>query len=263
LGLSVLGRRDDGFHDIDTVMARLALCDELIIEPIPGGIELEVRGAALPGGIDNLAYRAAALYLAAADVPRGVRMVLDKRIPVAAGLGGGSADAAAVLRALAKLYPSGLELRHLAEELGSDVPFFLLDAGAARAQGRGERLTQLELPCLHLVLVNPGIEVKAGEAYAALQGFTPPLAVEALVSRLAAGTEPDYFNALQPSIVARYPAIGEGLRALATAGLKGVLMSGSGTTCFGLAASQAEAEAVAARLASVHPQWWVCATAHG
>ncbi len=263
LGLSVLGKRDDGFHDIDTVMVRLALCDELIIEPTPGGIELEVKGAELPDGIGNLAYRAAALYLAAAGVARGVRIVLEKRIPVAAGLGGGSSDAAAVLRALAQLYPSDLELRHHAAELGSDVPFFVQDIPAARAQGRGEVLTGLELPRLHLVLVNPGLEVSAAEAYAALQGFTPPLAVEALTSRLAAKTEPDYLNALQPGIIARYPAIGEVLYALEAAGLRGVLMSGSGPTCFGLAASEAEAEAVAARLASMHPQWWVRATAHG
>ena len=259
LGLSVLGRRDDGFHDIDTVMARLALCDELTLEPIPGGIELEVKGAALPGGIDNLAYRAAALYLAAAAVPRGVRMVLDKRIPVAAGLGGGSSDAAAVLRALARLYPSDLELRHLATELGSDVPFFVEDVPAVRAQGRGERLIRLELPPLYLVLVNPGLEVSAAEAYAALTRFTPPLDVPGLVDRLEAGAAPGYLNALQPGVVARYPEVASVLRALEAAGLRGVLMSGSGPTCFGLAASEAEAKSVAARLAREHPAWRVWA----
>ena len=114
LGLSVLGRRPDGYHELHTLFAALSVGDRLWVEPAPQKVALEVRGAALSGGPDNLVYRAAVAYLEAAGWPGGVRVVLEKRLPLAAGLGGGSSDAAAVLRALAQLYPASLDLKALA-----------------------------------------------------------------------------------------------------------------------------------------------------
>lgn len=260
LGLSVLGRRADGFHDIDTLMVRVELHDALTLRPAEQGIRLTVTGADL--GISpeqNLAYRAAELYLNAAGETRGVELALTKRIPAAAGLGGGSADAGAVLRGLAQLYPAEVDLLELAAQLGSDVPFFAADLSAARATGHGERLESVQVPDLQLVLVNPGVGVGAGDAYGQVQGTTPPLELETLLAELDQ-SEPSYFNALEAGVVGLEPVVGEVLAVLRETGLTGVLMSGSGSTCFGLAKSQREARLIAATLKEAYPEWWVYAT---
>lgn len=260
LGLSVLGRRGDGFHEIDTLMARLSLHDTLTLTPTAAGVRLVVTGADL--GIPsekNLAYRAAALYLTEAGENRGVAIGLEKRIPAAAGLGGGSSDAGAVLRGLTQLYPADVNLLGLAAQLGSDVPFFAADLSAARATGRGEHLAAAAVPELHLVLVNPGVGVSAGAAYTALRRVTPPLELPDLLRSLTAG-EAIYFNALEAGVVGLEPVVGEVLTTLRAAGLSGVLMSGSGSSCFGLARSQQEARLVAATLTEAYPEWWVRAT---
>lgn len=281
LGLSVVAKRGDGFHELDTLMATLELADTLWLEPRAEGVQLEVDAPAAPGfeagvpsGADNLVWRAAEAYLAArrerGAAAGGVRLRLRKRVPVAAGLGGGSSDAAAALLGLARLYPApgGLEegeLEALALRLGSDVPFFVRRVAAARVRGRGERIEplappRLPLPPLPLVLVNPGVPVSAAEAYRALQNFSPRLQLEPLLERLRAGEEPRWPNALQPGVMLAHPAVREALGALRDAGLRGALMSGSGATCFALADSAAEAERVAAELAAARPRWFVAAT---
>jgi 4-diphosphocytidyl-2-C-methyl-D-erythritol kinase len=269
LGLAVLGRRGDGFHDIDTLFARVELHDELTIEPAervvaslePGADDPSLHGLRMDE--DNLVLRAARSYLQAAGRPGGVSIRLSKRIPVAAGLGGGSADAAAVLRGLARLLPAPVDMSTLAEGLGSDVPFFVADLRAARGGGRGELLEPVELPSLPLVLANPRIAVSAAEAYARFTYFDPALdraldPAEA-VRRLASGDDPGYLNSLQAGVVSAYPEIGEVLGELEGAGLNGVLMSGSGPTCFGFAASVADAWSAARQVSVRRPGWWVWA----
>ncbi len=258
LGLSVLGRRGDGFHELDTLMARISLHDALTFTKTAAGVRLEILGAdlAIPPE-DNLVYRAAEAYLSKLSRVGGVKIELEKRLPVAAGLGGGSSDAGATLRALSHLYPSGVALTTLAAQLGSDVAFFAADLSAARATGRGELLTPLELPELHLVLANPGAQVSAREAYRYAEGFSSgPLELKDLVVRLGCG-DPDYPNDLEAGVVAHYPVVGEVLGVLQRAGLRGVRMSGSGSTCFGLAESAEDAQKVSAALAKTHPTWWV------
>ena len=213
LGLSVLGRRGDGFHSLDTLFARLELHDTVRLELVSEGIELHVTGADLPTDHRNLAFRAAALYLASLPTG-GVRIRLHKRIPVAAGLGGGSSDAAAVLRGLARLYPADLDVLELAQSLGSDVPFFVSDLSAARGRGRGEVLEAVTLPELHFVLVNPGVAVSARDAYANVQAFGVPLKVEALLSNVRTGAEPAFPNSLQAGVLRLEPAVAEVLAAL-------------------------------------------------
>lgn len=265
LGLSVLGLRKDGFHDVDTLMVRLALHDTITLkptalEPTETGVSLELTGADL--GISpeqNLAYRAAELYLGEAGVTDGVELGLEKRIPVAAGLGGGSADAGVVLRGLAQLYPSDIDILALAAQLGSDIPFFAADLGAARATGRGEKLESVTVPELHLVLVNPGVGVSAGDAYGRLEKLTGPLELETLLGQLERNEEPGYFNALESGVVGLEPVVGEVLAVLHQTDLRGVLMSGSGATCFGLAGSRREAQLIAATLKEAYPEWWVLA----
>lgn len=280
LGLGVLALRADGFHDLDTLFARLALHDEVILKTASSGVggrcltdaDEPVDTAGLAMDEDNLAYRAARAYLDTAaswqetssreDAP-GVDITLVKRIPLAAGLGGGSSDAAAVLRGLARLYPAGIEagrLHALAADLGSDVAFFLSGLAAARGRGRGEVLEAVTVPARWLVLANPGVAVSAGAAYARLQSFTPPLRLERIRRRLESGAEPGYLNALEAGVASAEPRVREVLGALREAGLTGVLMSGSGPTCFGLAVGEAEAVRVASRLKEEHPGWWLKAT---
>lgn len=276
LGLAVIARRGDGYHEVETLMARIALADtvrvRLVGEPSVAAImtyQDGARDASLPGGRDNLAVRAAEAYLEARCVadPQapalGARIYLDKRIPVAAGLGGGSSNAAAVLRALAALAPAGVEVEALARALGSDVPFFLADVPLALARGRGERLMPMDLPAIAstpLVLANPGFGVSAGEAYAALVGFTPRLRADRLLERLETGEEPGWSNALQPGVLRVQPKIREVLAALKDAGLRGALMSGSGPTCFAVARSDAHAVDAARALAEAHEDWWTTTT---
>lgn len=266
LGLSLLGRRSDGFHEIDTVMVRLDLGDRLTFALGAPGVRLDVHGADL--GIPpeaNLVYRAAAAYLEALPRAHGVTIELHKCLPAAAGLGGGSSDAGATLRALSRLLPAeegAVDVMALATALGSDVPFFVQDLPAARATGRGEVLTPLELPPLQLVLANPGVAVSAREAYSYVERYSGPLNVPDLLVGLARG-ELDYPNDLEPGVVAHVPVVGEVLGVLRSAGLRGVRMSGSGSTCFGLARSGAEAERIAADLAKAHPAWWVRAARTG
>ncbi|KEF34860.1 MULTISPECIES: 4-(cytidine 5'-diphospho)-2-C-methyl-D-erythritol kinase [Deinococcus] len=262
LGLSVRGLRQGGYHELHTVMVPLAVGDELEIAPAPE-LTLRVEGApGLPADERNLVYRAARAYLAAAGEPGGAAMTLRKALPLASGLGGGSSDAATTLMALARLYPAGVRLPELALSLGADVPFFLLGR-AALAGGVGEVLTPLPVPPVPLVLVNPGVEVSARDAYRWLdeeEDFTPELDVEGILAGLVGGGPVPYFNALQGPVAARHAPIREALEALTAAGLRAPLMSGSGATCFALAPNDDAAHAAAARLRAQHPGWWVAAT---
>ena len=126
LGLGVMAKRGDGFHEIDTLLVRLALHDVVNLKVIPKGINIACNDTRVPKGKDNLAAQAAQSYFDATGVKGGIAIEIDKNIPVAAGLGGGSSNAAAVLLGLLQLYPHQVDLLSLAQELGSDVPFFVL-----------------------------------------------------------------------------------------------------------------------------------------
>jgi len=170
LVLHVLGRRPDGYHDLRMVMVPVGLFDEVELSPIPSGIELSVLGSADRGmqGHDNIAWRAARMMQEEAGRQDGVRIVLKKRIPLAAGLGGGSSDAAAVLRGLSRLWGLDWDAKRLMEigrRLGADVPFFCQDRPAL-VEGIGDRVIPYEeLPKLLLLLVNPGFSVSTKEIY--------------------------------------------------------------------------------------------------
>jgi 4-diphosphocytidyl-2-C-methyl-D-erythritol kinase len=261
LGLSVLGRLPGGYHALHTIFAALVVGDVLHVETLPEGVELEVRGSDLPANTDNLVYKAAALYLSAVGWRGGVRIVLEKKLPLAAGLGGGSSDAAAVLRALSRLYPAPLELPSLALQLGADVPFFL-GSGLAEGRGVGEQLTPLEPLEAHLVLVNPGIAVRAADAYRHLkpEEWQSELDVPGLLAAIRAGEEPPYWNTLEGPVFRLLPYLQELKLELRRAGLFGVLMSGSGSTLFGLARDADEAEFIAQKLRALYPGFWIMAT---
>lgn len=265
LGLTVRGRRDDGFHEIDSLFARLDLRDQLWLAP-SHGVEGEVLAAGdtvdlqgLQMDESNLARRAATAYLSAGEVRHGVHIRLLKSIPIAAGLGGGSSDAATVLQGMARLYPAGLDLLPLAESLGSDVPFFLPGVAAARVRGRGEKVSAVPLSRLSVVLAKPALGISAAEAYRLLERPPQPGRAGAgeWLARLASGAEPGWRNDLQAGVVSAFPVVAEALTALQRAGLTSVVMSGSGPTCFGLARDDREAAAAAEQLRTVHPDWWI------
>jgi 4-diphosphocytidyl-2-C-methyl-D-erythritol kinase len=265
LGLAVTGILENGYHALDTIFTTLNTGDVLSLEPRRAGISLEIAGLDLPTNSENLVYRAAERYLELAGIKAGVNLVLKKNLPIAAGLGGGSSDAAATLRGLSRIYPSDIDLPALAKSLGADVPFLLEAVSgqftAARAQGIGEILEPLEMPQVHLVLANPGVGITAKEAYIGLKGrFGNPLEVEAIIKSLEQNLAPPYRNDLEIPVLEAYPIVGEVKKELERAGLFGVLMSGSGSTCFGLAHDVQQATKAATQLSRAHPDWWICPT---
>ncbi len=256
LGLAVTARRTDGYHDIDTVFQTVSLSDLLSVEPAVGQTTLSVSGHAVPTGPDNLAFRAAELIRSRTACPP-VAIGLVKRIPVAAGLGGGSSDAAAVLNGVNELYGLGLARRELeaaALELGSDVPF-LVGGGTSRGRGRGEVLERLrDLSHVFFVLATPPVRVSAARGYSGARiGLTESqalirLSCSAIQNGQTALLETSLRNDLEAGVVSCCPEVADAREALAQAGARVVVMSGSGPTVIGLVRSEAEASGVASRL---------------
>ncbi len=253
--LDVLGKRPDGYHEVEMVMQSIELHDRLEFSPGSGGISLSVEGD-VPSDESNLAYRAAELIRSHGNIREGVNIRLVKAIPVAAGLGGGSADAAVTLAVLNKIWGTGLsvsELMQLGEQLGSDVPFCLL-GGTALARGRGEQLERLpSCPRLGLVLIKPPFGVSTAAVYRA---FTPGSVakmpdnramVKAIREGNITGIVNNLANALEPVTFKMHPEAARIKEKLMKAGALGTLMSGSGPTVFGLTRDLESAQAVAAR----------------
>lgn len=247
LGLQVLAREASGYHAIETVFHRLELADEVRVRRTEGEKSLVVSGPALPhGGLgpapDNLAWRAAEAYQQAAGWSGGFEIVLRKCIPVGGGLGGGSADAGAVLRAcdrLAELPLGRARLLEIAGSLGADVPFLTSDATAALAWGRGERLLEVApLPQRRVALVVPPFSVATAEAYRWLAesrgGAAPgpsrqPQATEVTWETFAAAE-----NDFEAVVGARHPEVPAIVATLRKLGAVPAMLSGSGSTVFGV-----------------------------
>lgn len=256
LCLTVLGRRTDGYHDLETVMQQLALHDELTFAPAGPGIRLRVDGdPKVPTDSRNLVFRAAALLAETAGVKPAVAIAMRKQVPSSAGLGGGSADAAAALKALNIFWdlrwpPAGL--RKLGAALGADVPF-ALQGGTALARGKGEVLDELPFPgAFGVLLVKPSFGVSTAAVYARYDecGRPPGPGAGALVEALRRGRTdrlPNLLhNALEEVTIAMHPVLGELKDRMRAAGALGSLMAGSGPTIFGLFAAPAAARAAAA-----------------
>lgn len=255
----------DGYHPVRTVMQAVELHDTVEVELSEGstGFELEVEGEA-PAGVENLCLKAAAAFASATGMQVAGRIRLEKRIPLSAGLGGGSSDAAAVLRALVQL--TGVDMGKekmfgLAASIGTDVPFFLL-GGTALGEGRGERVTPLvQAPPLPLLLLNPGVGLSTREVYArfdALGGDVPPgEGAEDLAAALARGDVEGIasrmHNSLQRAAREMAPEIDVLIELALQAGAPGALVSGSGPTVFALAADDASAIEMEGRLAGEVP----------
>ncbi|MGQ9497393.1 MAG: 4-(cytidine 5'-diphospho)-2-C-methyl-D-erythritol kinase [Desulfotomaculales bacterium] len=255
--LDVLGKREDGYHEIASVMQSLALCDYITFEEAQD-LVLTVEGETVPAGPENLIYRAAeALRDFSGEAGRGAAIHLEKHIPVAAGLGGGSADAAATLLGLNELWRLGLsraELMTVAAGLGADVPFCLV-GGTGLVRGKGEIVTPLPpAPAMGVVLAVPPLGVSTAEVYARFDA-TPVRKrpdTEAMVRALRAGKVKEVAarlgNVLEAVTFAMHPELRELKQAVLDAGALGALMSGSGPVVFGLTPDAPGARKVAARL---------------
>jgi 4-diphosphocytidyl-2-C-methyl-D-erythritol kinase len=253
LALDVLYKREDGYHEVAMVMQAIDLADNLSFFLQEEGITLSTNIPELEAGPGNLAYRAAALLQDTLGIKRGVRIHIDKQIPLAAGLAGGSADAAAVLLGLNQLWNLSLPIEQLAAlgaKLGSDVPFCLY-GGTMLATGRGERLSPLPpLPECWVVLAKPPVDVATAWVYANYrpEGVDHPDLngmQEALARRNLAGIASRLGNVLETVTVRTYPEISELKLMMTDLGAMASLMSGSGPTVFGLVEAYDKAQEIA------------------
>jgi len=268
LWLHVTGRRPDGYRELDSLVAFADVGDRLSAAPAQE-LTLTVSGpfaAALDAGADNLVLRAARSLAAHCGIPAKAALHLHKNLPVASGIGGGSADAAAALHLCARLWRADIgnaAMARLALDLGADVPACLAGR-TARMTGIGEKLAPPDPPppAAPAVLVNPGIAVSTGQVFEALAGpFGSPAEDRGgdFAGRAAANR-----NDLEAPAIALVPEIADVLAALrAPPGLRLARMSGSGATCFGLFDGAAAAEAAARAIAAAHPAWWVAACSIG
>ena len=252
LGLWVGRKRPDGFHDLITVIIPIELHDTIEIMATRSGVSAVADDARVPRGPANLACRAACRFFEETGIAAGCRILIRKQIPVGAGLGGGSSDAAAALVGLNRLHGRPLSrtrLSKLALELGSDVPAMLLGRPCA-VRGRGERLRPLKLPCLRLLLYFPGYPIHTAWAYAELDRLRsrrrgprrsltePRLSPKILAARLRQGelekAAPMVRNSFEPVVFRRYPDLARAKRLMLEGGCCAAALSGSGSTVYGL-----------------------------
>lgn len=261
LGLEVRGRRDDGYHEIVTIFQALDFGDTVYLTPAP-----TIQGESAVEGLDpasDLAFRAAHELKARLGATGGVHIRVDKRIPVAAGLAGGSTNAAAVLSGLSRLWRADpCAVTETAQALGADVSFFLRP-GTALGLARGDDLQPLPPASAHwVVLARPEAEISARAAYAELRRseWSGGNATLDQASALGSGKlDPSLLiNDLQAAAVRLVPEVADVLQALTDAGAKAALLAGSGPTCFGLFRARAAADQAETRL---RPNgWWTCVT---
>ena len=263
--LNILGKRADGFHELETVMQPVNVCDEMTFERTGTGLQLSCSHPELPTDSKNLVHRAATTFLAAANIADGVKIHLQKNLPLAGGIGGGSANAAVTFSALNELFDSPLplaKLHELAAALGSDVPFFLYDKPAL-ATGRGERIQTLEIfPALKgkaFFLVHPGFGISTPWSYQNLARFPEALngtagRAEKLVAALQSNDWPaiadGIYNSLEAPAFDKFPVLQLYREFLDNNGARVALMSGSGSTTFAIAEDLAAAETLAEKFKS-------------
>jgi len=248
LHLEILGKRPDNYHEIQTLMHRVDLYDELEITLNGQGIRLLSEGEETPQGMENLAFRAAKLFFEDCGIQRGLQIILKKKIPVAAGLGGGSSDAATVLMGLNELLDVGWGKEHLMSlgaKVGADVPFFIFQKPAL-ALGIGERLTAVDLPHpLWFLLMIPPFYISTAFAYKAYDRLgnqkKGQMKIEESYSRLP-DLLPVLKNDLEKVAISHHPQIARMKEELLAKGASGALMSGSGPVVFGIFPGKKEAE---------------------
>lgn len=260
LTLSVGEKRKDGYHDIDSVMHSISLHDKITLEK-SGEISLSVTKGSAPSGQENLMWKAAELFFAETGISGGVRMELEKHIPAQAGLGGGSSDAAAVLRGLNRLMKTGLsaeELSDMGKRIGADVPF-CITGGCCRCRGIGEKLTKVPgWNGLPLVIVRPPVAVETGKAYAVLDraekqtGNKTDACIRALEEKDRKKLAESLSNDFEKALFAEEPVLEETSRRLALFS-RPLLMTGSGSAFFVIAESRTDRKRLAEEIKKEGP----------
>ena len=271
--LNILGRRSDGFHELETVFHPVNLCDTLSFAKVASGIQLSCNEAALPVDGGNLVHRATMKFIEASHITDGIRIHLEKRIPMAAGLGGGSGNAASTLLGLNELFGEPLsiaQLHGIAAALGSDVNFFL-QTKPALAAGRGEKIEPLEdfaaMRGASFLLIHPGFGISTPWAYRELARYPSALngtpgRAQKLISLLQAGdlatAGREFYNSLEAPALEKYPVLALYQEFFRENGASATLMSGSGSTTFALFKNQYSAEAIAEKFkAKVGSAGWM------
>ena len=249
LVLKVLNKRKDSYHNLLTLFERISLADRIKISRIDKGIIVACDRPVTARSRDNIAYKAAELILRAAKANAGVRIYIKKRIPIAAGLGGGSSDAAAVLIGINKLFRLNLSkgrLAHMAAKLGADVPFFIFDAPFAIGRGIGDRLEKTGLNTkLYHIIIYPGFKMAAKDVYrefdASKRLTNSPHGAKITLPKGRNGFEGLLHNDLETIVTAKRPVVGKVMRCLASSLGRKALVSGSGPSVFCLCRTGKEA----------------------
>ena len=248
LVLNVKGRRPDGYHDLEMVMVKISIHDEITLTLKEEGVSISCDDCDVPSGSENIAWKAARALIDAKGLDSGVHIGLDKNIPMGGGLGGGSSNVASVLKGLNSLTGNMASLDELMEiglSLGADVPFFLFD-GAAQAEGVGELLRPVvDLPEVWMVLINPGVHVPTSAIFGRLNlGLTKTAKNHRIIrfNRDISSVVSSLHNDLEPVTFEIYPEVEKVKALLYEYGAAGALMSGSGSTVFGVYSDKGAAE---------------------
>ena len=257
LFLEILGKRDDGYHEIETIMQEIDLADSLQFEETQEGVTLECNDKNIPANQDNLVCKAANLILEECGIKKGVLINLEKNIPVGAGLGGGSSDAATTLKALNSLWKVGLnneELMEFAAKLGSDIPFFI-NGKTALCRGRGELITPVEVRNrMDYIILFPRVHISTETIYKNLKiDLTKKrkdvsFFLDALKYSEVASISKLLFNRLEEIIFATYPDLLQVKSTLESFGFCGLSISGSGSAFFGLCNDRHQAEVIKSKI---------------
>ncbi len=266
LGLRIMGKRSDGYHNLQSLMVPLNFGDTLEFEVLPelGAWEATCDRSDVPVGEGSLVEKAFRFAARTLGYPAGLKLVLRKSIPTGAGLGGGSSDAAAVMRAVERLAGRALSPEtypEIAYTVGADVPFFLRD-GAKWVLGIGEEVRPVaSLPPLHLILVHPGVGIATKWVYSQLKinpltSPTPIVNFRAVFESVA-DLRSHLTNDLESVVLPHYPVVGEMKQDLTTLGADAALMSGSGSTVFGLYSDPHKRDEALKALQARHPNWWM------
>jgi len=268
LTLNILARREDGYHEIETIMQSINLTDKVIITEEKEGIEIKCNHPQVPVDNQSLAYRSAEKILKKFGIERGVKIEIDKKIPLASGMAGGSANSATILVGINKLFNLNLsnkDLRKIGEELGMDVPFCIQN-GTALAYQRGEKITPLPPinPPLWIIVINPGFKISTQWAYNNLdlkEGKGGKNNTKAMIAVLKEGRPREIaknlFNYFETLIIKKYPEIGSVKDRLINEGALGAIMSGSGPTVFGIAQNKEKALQIYEKLKPEYKLIWV------
>ncbi len=271
LTLNILGKRRDGYHNIETIMQSINLADRIVIREEREGVKIKCSHPLVPTDTQSLTYRSAEKILSKYRIKKGVNIEIDKKIPLASGMAGGSANSASILVGINKLFALNLsdkDLKEIGEELGMDVPFCIQN-GTALAYHRGEKVTPLPPmnPPLWIIIINPGFEIPTKWAYNNLNlesirgGKSNTIAMlKALKDGGLEGIAKNLFNSFEELITTKYREIGEIKDRLIEEGVLGALMSGSGPTVFGIAQNKESALKIYEKLKPEYKLIWAVHT---